>query len=299
MTSSYTPPSKLTSPARSLSPDCLRAQWHDRQESALEWRIGRANLPEQWSLETYPYVRQPGVNRKQIRGFAELDFIAKHENLVFVGKTGVGKTGLACGLLRSTQNRKNMRMKVSRRAAVLGFTFDHKALCCDRRSVVMSEIRVADLSSQKVCMRSRSSLKASTVFFGRLRDLASPRYLSSATDNVMASGESPFSPFSHLLQASAASTFFEALGHLDILKLSLIHRSSWPSTQIGQTQSLCFRSYLAHLFLQPFRCLRYSWSGMTSLYCLQLHPYCTPNGESLQVAEHRQQNLSARYYHSR
>src|ERR1019366_5957946 len=28
----------------------LRAQWHDRQESALEWRIGRANLPERWSL---------------------------------------------------------------------------------------------------------------------------------------------------------------------------------------------------------------------------------------------------------
>ena len=24
----------------------LRAQWHDRQESALEWRIGRATLPE-------------------------------------------------------------------------------------------------------------------------------------------------------------------------------------------------------------------------------------------------------------
>ena len=33
----------------------LRAQWHDRQESALEWRIGRANLPERWSLETFPY----------------------------------------------------------------------------------------------------------------------------------------------------------------------------------------------------------------------------------------------------
>jgi hypothetical protein len=26
----------------------LRAQWHDRQESALEWRIRRANLPERW-----------------------------------------------------------------------------------------------------------------------------------------------------------------------------------------------------------------------------------------------------------
>jgi DNA replication protein DnaC len=60
----------------------LRAQWHDRQESALEWRIRRANLPERWSLESHPWSRQPGVNRKQIRAFAELDFVAKHENLV-------------------------------------------------------------------------------------------------------------------------------------------------------------------------------------------------------------------------
>jgi DNA replication protein DnaC len=57
----------------------LRAQWHDRQEGALEWRIKQANLPERWSLETFPYTRQPGVNRKQIRAFAELDFVAKHE----------------------------------------------------------------------------------------------------------------------------------------------------------------------------------------------------------------------------
>ena len=65
----------------------LRAQWHERQESALEWRIRRANLPERWSLETFPWTRQPGVSRKQMRGFAELDFVAKHENLVLVGKT--------------------------------------------------------------------------------------------------------------------------------------------------------------------------------------------------------------------
>src|SRR5450756_2708392 len=57
----------------------LRAQWHERQDSALEWRIRRANLPERWSLETFPWARQPS--------FAELDFVAKHENLVFVGET--------------------------------------------------------------------------------------------------------------------------------------------------------------------------------------------------------------------
>ena len=69
------------------------------------WRIKRARLPEQWSLETFPYAKQPGVNRRQIRAFAELDFIAKAENIVFIGPTGVGKTGLASGLLlKALQN---------------------------------------------------------------------------------------------------------------------------------------------------------------------------------------------------
>lgn len=77
----------------------LRAQWHARQEGALEWRIRRATLPERLSLETFPFARQPGVSRKQIRAFAELEFIAKAENIVFIGPTGVGKTGLASGLL--------------------------------------------------------------------------------------------------------------------------------------------------------------------------------------------------------
>jgi len=77
----------------------LRAQWHTRLETALEWRILQAKLPERWSLETFPYERQPGVNRKQIRTFAELEFVPKAENLVFMGETGMGKTGLACGLL--------------------------------------------------------------------------------------------------------------------------------------------------------------------------------------------------------
>jgi DNA replication protein DnaC len=83
----------------------LRPQWHARQEQSLEWRIKRAGLPEQWSLDTFPFARQPGVNRRQIRAFAELDFIGKAENIVFIGPTGVGKTGLASGLLlKALQN---------------------------------------------------------------------------------------------------------------------------------------------------------------------------------------------------
>ena len=56
-------------------------------------------LSERWSLETFPYAKQPGVNRKQIRAFAALDFVAKRENLVLIGPAGVCKTGLARGIL--------------------------------------------------------------------------------------------------------------------------------------------------------------------------------------------------------
>lgn len=83
----------------------LRAQWHRQQETALAWRIDRAKLPEKWSLESFPWKRQPGVSQRQIRAFAELDFVPKAENIVFIGPTGVGKTGLASGiLLKALQN---------------------------------------------------------------------------------------------------------------------------------------------------------------------------------------------------
>ena len=83
----------------------LRAQWHHRQETALDWRIKQARLPFPWTLESFPYRRQTGVSRRQIKGFATLDFVPRAENIVFIGSTGVGKTGLAIGLaLKALQN---------------------------------------------------------------------------------------------------------------------------------------------------------------------------------------------------
>ena len=82
-----------------------RAQWNHRHETALEWRIKRAKLPERWTLETFPWKLQPGVNKKQIMSLAELDFIPQAANLVFIGPTGVGKSGIASGLLlKALQN---------------------------------------------------------------------------------------------------------------------------------------------------------------------------------------------------
>jgi DNA replication protein DnaC len=96
---------KAAEPFGKLLARLLRAEWHYRQECALTWRIKKANLPDEWTLESFPFKKQPGVSPRQIRTLAELDFIAKAENIVFVGPTAVGKTGLATGLLlKALQN---------------------------------------------------------------------------------------------------------------------------------------------------------------------------------------------------
>jgi DNA replication protein DnaC len=62
-------------------------------------------MPELLTLESFPFKVQTGVKERQIRTFAQLEFILKAENIVFIGETGVGKTGLMSGLvLKAVQN---------------------------------------------------------------------------------------------------------------------------------------------------------------------------------------------------
>jgi DNA replication protein DnaC len=92
-------------PLATLLTQLLRAEWEARQQSALAARLRRAKMPELLSLESFPFKVQTGVKERQIRAFAQLDFIPKAENIVFIGETGVGKTGLISGLvLKAVQN---------------------------------------------------------------------------------------------------------------------------------------------------------------------------------------------------
>jgi DNA replication protein DnaC len=79
--------------------ELLRSEYHDQQERFLENRIRRARLPERWSLESFPWKRQPAANKTVFSQLAELDFIGRAANIVLIGPTGVGKTGLACAIL--------------------------------------------------------------------------------------------------------------------------------------------------------------------------------------------------------
>ena len=71
-----------------------------RREKSLAYRLTQAKLPWNWTLDSFPFDRQPGVDRAQIRSLAGLDFLRRNENLILIGEPGTGKTGIAIALLR-------------------------------------------------------------------------------------------------------------------------------------------------------------------------------------------------------
>ena len=77
----------------------LQEEARYRQERSFAYRLDQAKLPWNWTLESFPFDRQPGVNKAQIQSLADLDFLPRAENLVFIGPPGTGKSGLAIALL--------------------------------------------------------------------------------------------------------------------------------------------------------------------------------------------------------
>ncbi len=78
----------------------LAAEVAQRREKSLAYRLAQAKLPWNWTLESFPFDRQPGVDRGQIRALAGLDLLRRNENTLLIGPPGTGKTGIALALLR-------------------------------------------------------------------------------------------------------------------------------------------------------------------------------------------------------
>lgn len=81
--------------------DIVRRELEDKKTRTIANRLKNSGLEEYWTLETFPWHIQTCLakHRKAILELAELDFLDKGESVVFVGKPGVGKSGLASGLL--------------------------------------------------------------------------------------------------------------------------------------------------------------------------------------------------------
>src|SRR6266704_1585745 len=78
----------------------LEEEFKIRTENARKLRLARAAIPELFRMETFPFDQQPKLDRKRILSLYDaFDYITKSQNLIWVGPTGVGKTGLATSFL--------------------------------------------------------------------------------------------------------------------------------------------------------------------------------------------------------
>jgi len=69
-----------------------------KKEKAIDACVKVANFPFIKTLDDFDFEFQPTVNKKQLLDLATLRFIEYHENILFVGTPGVGKTHLATSI---------------------------------------------------------------------------------------------------------------------------------------------------------------------------------------------------------
>jgi len=76
-----------------------------KKQNSRRLRISRAKIPEKYVIETYPFQRQPNLNKKKVLSIYDaFDYIEKKQNHIWIGPTGVGKTGLATAFLIQAVN---------------------------------------------------------------------------------------------------------------------------------------------------------------------------------------------------
>ncbi len=84
----------------------VEQEYKTKQENARKRRISLAKIPEPFVIETFPFDRQPKLNKKVILTFYDsLDYISKQQNIILIGPTGTGKTGLATAFLTQAINK--------------------------------------------------------------------------------------------------------------------------------------------------------------------------------------------------
>ena len=84
----------------------LQAEYRLQSEKARLLRRKRAHIPELFEIETFPFDRQPKLDRQRVMTlYNSFEYMTKHRNIVWMGRTGCGKTGLATGFLLQALDR--------------------------------------------------------------------------------------------------------------------------------------------------------------------------------------------------
>lgn len=78
----------------------VEEEYRIRRENARLFRLKKAGIPETFVIETYPFARQPKLNKKKLMALYDtMSFLSQKQNIIWLGRTGTGKTGLATSFL--------------------------------------------------------------------------------------------------------------------------------------------------------------------------------------------------------
>lgn len=78
----------------------IEQEYKIKRENSRKMRLARAKIPEKFVIETFPFNRQPKLNKKRIVNiYDSFDYMSKCRNIIWIGPTGTGKTGLATAFL--------------------------------------------------------------------------------------------------------------------------------------------------------------------------------------------------------
>lgn len=76
----------------------MEAEILSKTDRSINRKISLAKFPKVSTLEEFDFAFQPSINDTYIRELANLGFLEKKENIIFMGPPGVGKTHLAISL---------------------------------------------------------------------------------------------------------------------------------------------------------------------------------------------------------
>lgn len=78
----------------------IEEEYKLKQENSRRMRMSRAKIPEQYVMETFPFAQQAKLNKKKLLNLYDtFDMLENARNIIWMGPTGVGKTGLATAFL--------------------------------------------------------------------------------------------------------------------------------------------------------------------------------------------------------
>ena len=75
-------------------------EYRIKRENARRFRMQKARIPEALVIETFPFDQQPKLSKKKIMAlYDSMTYMREAQNLIWLGATGCGKTGLATSFL--------------------------------------------------------------------------------------------------------------------------------------------------------------------------------------------------------